>query len=91
MNGAASIGRVRFRVGHLHDGCPLLVQITKEFHDFFGLGGMEIARGLIGEQERWLVDYGACDSHKLLLAAGKLAGIQFFLRHDLEAIEGIGH
>src|SRR2546430_571674 len=87
LNGAASIGRVRFRVGDLHDGRSLMVQVTEEFHDFLGLAGMQIPGRLIGEQERWLVDYSTCDSHQLLLAAGKLAGIQVFLGHDLEAIE----
>ena len=36
------------------------------------------------------MDYSTCDSHQLLLAAGKLAGIQVFLGHDLEAIECVG-
>src|SRR5258708_36619289 len=51
---------------------------------------MQISRRLIGEQERWLVDYGGRDSRQLSLAAGKLAEIQIFLRHDLEAIESVG-
>src|SRR5580700_3167784 len=51
LNGAAPIGRVRFRVSDLHDGCSVLAQVTKEFHDFFGLKGMQISRRLIGEQE----------------------------------------
>ena len=36
------------------------------------------------------MDYGARDPYKLLLPPGKLAGIEIFLRHDLEAIESVG-
>src|SRR5579859_157417 len=32
----------------------------------------------------------AGDAHELLLASGKLAGIQILLADDLEAIEGVG-
>src|SRR5438067_1754909 len=48
----AAVSRVLFRVGHLHDGCPGLVQFTEEFHDLAGLRGVQVAGRLVGQQQR---------------------------------------
>ncbi len=37
------------------------------------------------------MNHGARDAYELLLSAGELAGIQIFLRDDLESIEGVRH
>ena len=50
LNGAAAVAGIRFGVRDLHDGGALLVEFAEEFHDLFGLGGMQVARRLVGEQ-----------------------------------------
>ncbi len=43
------IRRVGFRVGDLNDGRPLIVELLEDAHDLFGLVGVEIPGGLIGQ------------------------------------------
>src|SRR5258708_13566942 len=52
---------------------------------------MQIASRLIGEQKLRLVNHGTRHAYQLLLSARKLVGMKIFLRHNLEAIQGIGH
>src|ERR1035441_2777325 len=55
-------------MGDLHDGYSLLVQSAEEFHNLLGLARVKVARRLVGQQERRLVNHGAGDSHQQLLA-----------------------
>ena len=52
---------------------------------------MQIAGGLIGQQQRWRMHHRPRYAHKLLLPAGELVGKQVLLGHDLKAVEDIGH
>src|ERR1039457_943135 len=78
-------------MGDLHDGYSLLVQSAEEFHNLLGLARVKVARRLVGQQERRLVNYGAGDSHQLLLASRELARVQILLGNDLKAIQRVGH
>jgi len=40
-------------------------------HDFGAVARVEVAGGLVGEKDYWLVDDGASDGNALLLAAGE--------------------
>src|SRR5437588_620159 len=90
-SGSRAVSSVGLRVCYLNDRGSLLIQLTKEFHDFFGLAGMKIAGGFIRKEKRRFVDHGPRDSDQLLLAAGQLAGKQILLGDNLEAVEGVGH
>ena len=49
-----------------------LVELLEHAQDLLARAGVEVARGLIGEQQRRTVHQGPGDRHALLLAAGKL-------------------
>ena len=51
---------------------------------------MQVARRLVGEQQRRLGDDGARDGHELLLSARELRRIEILLADDAEAIERVG-
>ena len=51
-----------------------VVQLAENFHDDGFVGFVEIAGGLVGEDELWLIDQGAGDGYALLFAAGELRG-----------------
>ena len=53
---------------------PSLVQPLEEPHDLLAGLGVEVAGGLVGQQDRGLHDQGAGDGHALALAAGELVG-----------------
>jgi hypothetical protein len=55
--------------GHHHSGAGA-VNTLKERHDRFGVGGVEITGGLVGQQNHWSVDEGAGHGNTLLLALG---------------------
>ena len=50
------------------------VELLKQSHDLVAGGGIEIARGLVGENQRRPIDQARGDRDPLLLAAGKLVG-----------------
>src|ERR1017187_2170328 len=87
-------------VGDQDDGIALLVEAFEEAHDFVAGGGIEVAGGLVGQQNGRVVDERAGDRDALALAAGKLvrlvvhAGFQIDLAHGyfgaLQAL-GAGH
>ena len=47
----------------------------KQAQDFLGALAIEVARGLVGHDERGIGDEGTRDRHALLLAARQLVGI----------------
>src|ERR1044072_1930423 len=75
----------------LNDGCACGVEFLKELNDFLRLARVEIAGRLIREDEFRFRDHRPGDTHKLLLATGKLARIKVLLADNLETIERIGH
>ena len=78
-------------MGHLDDGRALVVQLPQHVHHLFSLSGVEVARGLVGEDQRRPPDQGAGDADALLLAAGELMREQVLLGHHLEAVEQLAH
>ena len=59
-------------VGDHDDGVALGVEAAEEVGDDALVGGVEVAGGLVGEDDGGLVDEGAGDADALLLAAGEL-------------------
>src|SRR5579863_202874 len=70
-------GDIRF-MGDEDDGVAVLVQPPEERHDFLAGLRIEIAGGLVGEEDRRIVDERASDGHALALSAGKFVG---FVHH----------
>ena len=55
-----------------HEDCVAgLVEFAKNIDDDVFVGFVEIAGGLVGKDELWLIDEGASDGDALLFAAGK--------------------
>ena len=52
----------------------LFVEFPEEFQDFFTGLGVEVAGGLIREQDGGIIDEGPGNGHPLLLSAGELRG-----------------
>ena len=48
-----------------------LVKMEQQVDDLVAGGGIEIARGFVGEEKRGIVPQGACDGHPLLFASGE--------------------
>ena len=62
-------------VGDEHDGVALGVERVEEGHDLDAGFGVEVAGGLVGEDDGRAVDQGAGDGDALALAAGELVGL----------------
>src|SRR5882672_7759994 len=61
-------------VRHHQDGVASVVQFAKNLDDDCFVGFVEIASGLVGENDLRLINQRARDGHALLLAAGELRG-----------------
>src|SRR5688500_2918862 len=90
LDDPVAVPGVLLRVGHLDDRGAFLVQLREELHDLARLRRVEVAGGLVGEDQSRLRDHRARDAHELLLAAGELAWEEVLLRNHAEAIEGVG-
>ncbi len=84
VDDAVGVARVALRVGDHHDGGALVVQLGEQVHHLLAVLGVEVASGLVGEDELGVGDHGAGDGHALLLSAREL------LREVLGAV-GDGH
>ena len=62
-------------MGDHDDGVSLGVEVVEDLHDFAAGGGVEVAGGLVGEEDVGLADEGAGDGDALELAAGELLGV----------------
>src|SRR6476660_2213052 len=87
---ALAVPGVLLGMGHLYDRRPRRVQPREQLHDLARLRRVQVARRLVGEDERRLGHDGARDPHQLLLAARQLRGIEILLADDVEAVEDIG-
>src|SRR5512143_2829717 len=66
-------GRYVGVVGHDHNGEPLLaVEVLQELEDVLRIGAVQVPRGLVGKEERGVVDERPRDADALLLAAREL-------------------
>src|SRR6266404_2203534 len=72
LDGTMPVVGVLLRVRHLHDRGALPVEPGEQLHDLLALGAMQVARGLVGQEELRARDDRACDAYELLLAAGEL-------------------
>jgi hypothetical protein len=70
---AAGPGRNGWVVSHQGQCVPALVQVGEQGHDHGLVDRVQIARGLVGQDQRGLVDQRPRDAYALLLAAGELA------------------
>jgi hypothetical protein len=66
------------------------VDPVQELHDPDGRLGVQVARRLVGEQERRVVDERAGDRDALLLAARQLVGIGVQLRGQPRQAQDVG-
>ena len=57
------------------DGDALVVERLEGGHDFDARAAVEVARRLVGQEQRGIVDERAGDGHALLLAARELVGM----------------
>ena len=55
-------------LGHLNDGGSFLIQSSEKLHDLLALGGVEVAGGLVGENEPRAHDDRPGHRHQLLLS-----------------------
>ena len=80
--------RIRRDVGLVsdHDDGDALLAVERDerLHDLVRVAGVEIARGLVGQEEPRRVDQGPRDCHALLLSAGELAGRVVFALRETE-------
>ena len=71
------LGDVRL-VGDENDGVALSVEVVKQTHDFVAGAGVEVAGGLVGEDDAGMIDEGARNGDALALSAGEFVG---FVHH----------
>ena len=73
------------------DGRARAVDAVQQLHDPDRRLGVEVARRLVGQQQRRMVDEGARDADALLLAAGELVGEVVQLRGQAGQAQDVGH
>src|SRR6266436_1890555 len=91
LDDAMTIHGVALGVGDLNDRSPSVVEALEELHDFIALRGVQVAGGLVGEDELGILNDRACYANELLLAAGKLVGEEIFFADDVEAVENVAN
>src|SRR5262245_347156 len=74
-----AVRRIRLRVRHLNDRGVRLIQLLEQFHDLAALARVQVARGLVGENELWFRDHRARDTNELLLSTRELPRIEILL------------
>src|ERR1017187_7940647 len=80
-----------FVVGGHHDRRAGAVDPVQQAHDVQAGRRVEVARGLVGQQNRGLVDESASDGHTLLLTTGELVRQPLLLAAEPHHLEGLGH
>src|SRR5699024_2014253 len=69
------------------DTGPRLVQPSEQIQDFERKFGIEIAGGLIGEQQMGTVNHRACNINPLLLSAGQGNGKLAFVFQQADGVQ----
>jgi hypothetical protein len=67
---AAGARRAGLVVGHHDDRLALVGQLLEQFEDRLRRAAVQVARRLVGDDQRRVIGQGASDGHPLLLAAG---------------------
>ena len=78
-------------VGDDDDGRAGLVDPVEQLHDPDRGDRVEVAAGLVGQQQRRVVDEGAGDRDALLLAAGELVGVAVELGREADQAQRRRH
>ena len=73
------------------DGRAGLVDPVEQLHHADRGDRVEVAAGLVGEQQRRVVDEGAGDRDALLLAAGELVGVAVELGREADQAQRLRH
>ena len=76
--------------GH-HDGGAGAVDGVQHLHDAQRRSRVEVAGGLVGQQDLRMVHVGAGDGHALLLAAGQLVRVVAFLAGQTDRLQHLRH
>ena len=66
-----------------------VLNFAEEEEDLLAGGGVEIAGGLVGEEDGGLIYEGAGEGAALLLAAGELAGSMVVASAEADAVKGL--
>ena len=74
-----------------HHGRPGAVDAVEQSHDADRGGGVEVAGGLVGQQDQRPVDERPGDRDPLLLSTGELVGQVGVLALETDQIEDLGH
>ena len=90
VDGGIAVGRGFRIVGDHQDGLAQpAVQIAQNVENRFGVLGVQIAGGLVGQENGRVVHDGAGDGDALLLAAGKLVGFVIQAVADAEQAQDL--
>src|SRR5450756_1753185 len=86
---AHAVDHVAVVGGDQHGGAGA-VDADQELHDAHGRLGVDVARGLVGEEQRRVVDESARHADTLLLAAGDLVRVAVGLFGEAHQAEDLG-
>src|SRR5579859_7023320 len=75
LPGMCATGGARIVRNHDNGLAEIPIQSLHQVEDFVGTLGIQITRGLVGDEDLWIGHNGAGDGHALLLASGQLPGI----------------
>ena len=78
-------------VGDEDDGVALGLELVKEGHDLDAGFGVQVAGGLVGQDDGGTVDQGAGDRYALALSAGELVGLVIHAGFEIDVAQrGLG-
>src|SRR5712692_6497236 len=89
VDDAVGVERYVVLMGDQHDGVALAVQALERRHDLVAGGAVEVAGGLVGQQDGGVVHQGASDGHALALAAGELVGLVIHAVLEIDVGQGL--
>src|SRR5690349_24389854 len=79
LDDAIAVRRILFRVRDLNDRRAFVIQLLEQLHDLTTLTRVQIAGGLVGENDFWFCNDRTRDADQLLLAAGELPRVEVLL------------
>ena len=91
VDGAVGVAREARVVGDHADGRARAVQLAQQLHHRVAVLRVEVAGGLVGEQDRGLAHEGAGHRHALLLTARELARQVLRAMGHAHPLEGLVH